>query len=136
MKHEKPPKRGEIWLVDFNPSIGSEIQNLHPALIVSVDELNKSPWELIVVCPITTFRKNKPFRLHVPISPPEGGIRQNSIIRCDQVKSLSIQRFTEQWGDGKGGYYGECGFYIEKGVGTLNKHLVSSFLIFSNSLVE
>ena len=121
MAHEKPfSKRGEIWLVDFSPSIGSEIQDLHPALVVSVDELNKSTWGLIVVCPnpnksentkseaqnlrvnpvrvlnpdrvslcifllkisklflkdtITTFRKNKPFRLHILISPPEGGIR-------------------------------------------------------------
>ncbi|GAB63568.1 MAG: type II toxin-antitoxin system PemK/MazF family toxin [Candidatus Jettenia sp.] len=67
MAYEKPfPKRGEIWLVDFSPSIGLEIQDLHPALVVSVDELNKSTWGLIVVCPITTFRKNKPFRLHVP----------------------------------------------------------------------
>lgn len=98
MKYENPPKRGEIWLVDFSPSIGSEIQDPHPALVVSVDELNKSPWGLIVVCPITTFRKDTPFRLHVLISPPEGGIRQDSIIRCDQVKSLSIQRFSERWG--------------------------------------
>jgi len=30
-------------------------------------------------------------------------------------------------GNGKGGYYAECGFYIEKGVGALNKPLVSSF---------
>ena len=70
-------------LVDFSPSLGSEIQDQHPAIIVSVDELNNSPWGLIVVCPSTTFRKNKPFRLHVLISPPEVGIRQTSIIRCD-----------------------------------------------------
>ena len=63
--------------------LGSEIQDQHPAIIVSVDELNNSPWGLIVVCPSTTFRKNKPFRLHVLISPPEVGIRQTSIIRCD-----------------------------------------------------
>lgn len=54
LKYEKAPKRGEIWFVDFSPSIGSKIQDPHPALVVSVDELNKSPWGLIVVCPITT----------------------------------------------------------------------------------
>lgn len=98
MQGERTPKRGEIWLVDFSPSIGSEIKDPHPALIVSVDELNKSPWGLIVVCPISTFRKEKPFRLHVLVSPPEGGIRHASVIRCDQVKSVSIQRFSERWG--------------------------------------
>ncbi|MDP2755876.1 MAG: type II toxin-antitoxin system PemK/MazF family toxin [Nitrospirota bacterium] len=92
------PIRGEIWLVDFSPSIGSEIKEQHPALIVSVDELNESPWGLVVVCPITTFRKEKPFRLHVLISPPEGGIKHVSVIRCDQIKSVSIQRFFKKWG--------------------------------------
>lgn len=98
MQGERTPKRGEIWLVDFSPSIGSEIKDPHPALIVSVDELNKSPWGLIVVCPISTSRKEKPFRLHVLVSPPEGGIRHASVVRCDQVKSVSIQRFSERWG--------------------------------------
>ncbi len=92
------PLRGEIWLVDFNPSLGSEIKDQHPALVVSVNELNESPWGLIVVCPITTSRKDKIFRLHVFISPPEGGIKHDSIIRCDQIKSVSVQRFMKRWG--------------------------------------
>ena len=80
-------------LVDFSPSLGSEIQDQHPAIIVSVDELNNSPWGLIVVCPSTTFRKNKPFRLHVLISPPEVGIRQTSIIRCDFYPQDILERY-------------------------------------------
>ncbi len=99
LKSNNPPKRGEVWLVDFSPAIGSEIKDLHPALVVSVDELNKSTWGLIVVCPITTFRREKPFRLHVLIATPEGGIKHNSIIRCDQVKSVSMERFSKKWGE-------------------------------------
>lgn len=95
----KIPKRGEVWLVNFSPAIGSEIKDPHPALVVSVDDLNKSIWGLIVVCPVSTFRKNIPFRLHVPISPPEGGVKHASMIRCDQVKSVSIQRFSGKWGE-------------------------------------
>lgn len=97
------PCRGEIWLVDFNPAVGSEISAVHPALIISVNDLNKSPWGLVVVCPISTFRKEKPFRLHVLFSSPEGGIKHPSIIRCDQIKSVSIQRFSEKWGTVKAG---------------------------------
>jgi len=92
------PKRGEVWMVDFSPSIGREIQNLHPALVVSANELNKSTWGLIVVCPITTSRKRKPFRLHVEIKPPDGGLKNLSIIRCDQIKSVSIERFSKSAG--------------------------------------
>ena len=99
MKSDDHPKRGEVWLVDFSPARGSEIKELHPALVVSVDELNKSRWGLIVVCPITTYRKEKLFRLHVLIAAPEGGIKHNSIVRCDQVKSVSLERFNRKWGD-------------------------------------
>ena len=95
----KVPGRGEIWLVNFSPAIGLEMRDPHPALIVSVDDLNKSPWGLIVVCPVSTCRKKKPFRLHLPIVPPEGGVKHSSIIRCDQVKSVSIQRFLGKWGE-------------------------------------
>lgn len=93
------PSRGDIWLVNFSPAIGSEIRESHPALVVSVDDLNKSSWGLIVVCPISTFRKERPFRLHVLLSPPEGGIQHPSIIRCDQVKSVSIEQFSKKWGE-------------------------------------
>ncbi len=92
------PKRGQIWLVDFSPSIGREINSLHPALVVSADGLNESPWGLIVVCPITTLRKRKVFRLHIEIAPPEGGLKNKSIIRCDQIKSVSIERFAKIMG--------------------------------------
>lgn len=85
--------------MDFSPAVGSEIRDPHPALIISVDDLNLSPWGLIVVCPISTFRKEKPFRLHVLLAPPEGGIKHASVIRCDQIKSVSIRRFSEKWGN-------------------------------------
>lgn len=99
LQNKQVPRRGEVWLLDFSPAVGSEIRNPHPALIVSVDELNMSQWGLIVVCPISTFRKDKPFRLHVLLTLPEGGIKHTSIIRCDQIKSLSILRVSEKWGE-------------------------------------
>jgi mRNA interferase MazF len=113
-KNKEMPMRGEIWVVDFSPSIGSEIKEQHPALIISVDELNESPWGLIVVCPITSFRKEKPFRLHVLISPPEGGIKHDSIIRCDQIKSVSIQRFSKKWGSVSEGTLRNVDYILKK----------------------
>ena len=117
MQNKKIPSRGEIWLVDFSPAVGSEIRDPHPALIVSVDDLNKSPWGLIIVCPISTFRKEKPFRLHVLLSPPEGGIKHTSIIRCDQVKSVSIQRFSEKWGTVKASTIQNMDYILRKILG-------------------
>lgn len=117
MQNKAIPRRGEVWLVDFSPAVGSEIRDPHPALIVSVDDLNKSPWGLIIVCPISTFRKEKPFRLHVLLSPPEGGIKHTSIIRCDQVKSVSIQRFSEKWGTVKASTMQKIDYILRKILG-------------------
>jgi len=117
LNDKKTPKRGDVWLVDFSPAIGSEIRDPHPALIVSVDDLNRSPWGLIVVCPISTFRKETPFRLHLLLSPPEGGIKHASIIRCDQVKSVSIQRFSEKWGEVKATTMQDVDYILRKILG-------------------
>src|ERR1017187_3824865 len=36
------PRRGEVWWVDFSPSIGNEVRDEHPALVISTDYLNES----------------------------------------------------------------------------------------------
>ena len=90
------PSRGEIWLVNLDPVIGHEQAGTRPALIVSVDALNQSRGELAIVCPITTMdRRNS---MHVRIDPEEGGVREVSFVKCEDVRSISTQRLTEAWG--------------------------------------
>jgi mRNA interferase MazF len=48
-----PPRRGEIWWVDFEPSVGGEIQKTRPAVIVSNDEANRY-LNRVQVIPLTT----------------------------------------------------------------------------------
>lgn len=43
------PKRGEIWLIDLNPTRGHEQHGIRPAVIISVDEFNSCPADLIIV---------------------------------------------------------------------------------------
>lgn len=45
------PHRGEIWIVDFNPTVGSEIQKQRTAVVVSLDTIGKLPLRIVV--PIT-----------------------------------------------------------------------------------
>lgn len=90
------PSRGEIWEVNLNPTRGHEQAGRRPALVVSVDIFNHGPAELVVVLPITTTARGIPF--HVPLSPPEGGVRQPSFIKCEDVRSISRERLIAPWG--------------------------------------
>lgn len=36
--------------------------------------------------------------LHVPISPPEGGVRERSYIMCENIRSVASERLVERWG--------------------------------------
>ena len=90
------PSRGEIWEVNLNPTRGHEQAGRRPALVVSVDPFNHGPAELVVVLPITTTPRGIPF--HVPVGPPEGGVRRPSFIKCEDVRSISRERLVARWG--------------------------------------
>lgn len=64
--------------------------------MVSVDEFNTGPAGLVVVVPMTTKRRNIP--LHVEVNPPEGGVRQTSYIKCEDIRAISRERLVECWG--------------------------------------
>lgn len=62
-----PPQRGEIWLVNLDPTIGAEIKKTRPAVIISSDAVGKLPIKLIV--PITDWKDTFAYNLwHVRIS--------------------------------------------------------------------
>ena len=90
------PKRGEIWLVNPDPTQGREQAGKRPALVVSADLLNSSPAELVIVLPITS--KDKGIRSHVRIEPPEGGLKAVSFAKCEDVRSVSVSRLMKCWG--------------------------------------
>ncbi|MEA5517357.1 type II toxin-antitoxin system PemK/MazF family toxin [Limnoraphis robusta] len=88
--------RGEIWLVDLNPVRGREQAGKRPCLIISVNLFNQGASGLVVVLPITSKQKGVPF--HVEINPTEGGVRVKSFIKCEDVRSISVERLDQRWG--------------------------------------
>ena len=90
------PARGEIWFVNFDPTQGREQAGSRPALVISVDKFNAGPAELVVVLPVTTKAKGVPF--HVQVDLPEGGLKQWSFIKCEDVRSISTRRLGKRWG--------------------------------------
>jgi len=90
------PLRGEIWLVDLSPVRGHEQAGTRPGLVISVDEFNHGPADLVVIIPITTKAKGIPF--HVEVASHEGGLGQRSHIKCEDVRSISKDRLTKRLG--------------------------------------
>ena len=90
------PSRGEVWFLNLDPIQGHEQAGSRPALIISVDQFNHGPAALAVVLPITSKAKGIPF--HVPLHPPEGGLKQLSFIKCEDVRSVSTMRLMQRWG--------------------------------------
>lgn len=87
------PSRGDIWMVSLNPVKGHEQAGIRPALIISVNQFNYGPAGLVVLLPITSRSRNIP--LHVEIIPPEGGLKEESFIKCENIRSVSSQRLLE-----------------------------------------
>ncbi|MBA2520417.1 MAG: type II toxin-antitoxin system PemK/MazF family toxin [Chloroflexia bacterium] len=88
--------RADVWLLDFNPSRGHEQGGVQPGLVVSTDAFNQSRSRMIIVLPMTSVDKRIPF--HVRVSPPEGGVRQPSFIKCEDVRAVSTTRLKRQLG--------------------------------------
>jgi mRNA interferase MazF len=97
MSSVSSPQRGEVWLADLDPTFGHEQGGSRPVLIVSVDSFNSGLSGLVVVLPITS--RIRPLPLHVPINPPEGGLRRPSVILCDAIRSIDRRRLIDLWGN-------------------------------------
>ena len=86
-------KRGEVWWVNFNPSVGGEIRKVRPAVIVSNDTANKF-LNRVQVVPITS-KVEKVFPSEALIT-VEGNIVKAV---ADQISTASKFRFTKIMGD-------------------------------------
>ena len=89
-------RRGEVWFVDLDPTKNREQGGRRPCLIVSDDNLNRTPAELAIVIPITSKQKRIPS--HVEMAPPEGGLKLRSFIKCEDVRSISTDRLIKVMG--------------------------------------
>jgi mRNA interferase MazF len=94
--HELIPSRGDVVIVNLDPSVGHEPGGLRPALVISSDDLNRSPARLVIVVPITGTDRGIP--AHIRVSSPEGGLTKPSVIMADQVRTISRRRVARRLG--------------------------------------
>ena len=83
-------------MVDPDFVFGQEQKNDRPALVVSHDGLNQSAARLCIVVPFTSTQRN--ISTHVNVAPGQSGLRNSSVLMCEQVRALSHSRFRRRLG--------------------------------------
>lgn len=93
-----PPKRGEVWLVNFDPTTGAEIKKTRPAVVISSDAVGKLPLKLIA--PITDWKPYFGSNIwHVRIDPDDSnGLSKASAVDALQLRGVDTQRFIHKLG--------------------------------------
>jgi mRNA interferase MazF len=91
-------RRGELYLVAFDPTVGYEIQKTRPALIIQNDVGNQySP--LTIVAAVTSKVSPTPFPVEVVVERAESnGLKIRSAIRLDQIRTIDRQRLIQRLG--------------------------------------
>lgn len=89
------PRRGEVWLVSLDPTVGHEIKKTRPAVIVTSDLYNQHNW-LVSVLPLTS--RDSAAYDQVLLEPPEGGISNTSVTLPDQVRAVDRRRLVKRLG--------------------------------------
>jgi len=93
----KVVRRGEIYLVSFDPTLGAEIQKTRPALVIQNDIANRySP--ITIVAAITSTIDTRPRPTKVLVRAPEGGLSVDSMVLLNQIRSVDKQRLLKRLG--------------------------------------
>ena len=92
------PRRGEIFLTKFDPTVGHEIKKTRPALVIQNDVANRLS-QLTIVAPVTS-RVRLPLSLvHVLIEAgPDTGLRVASVASFDQIRTVNRVRLIRRLG--------------------------------------
>jgi mRNA interferase MazF len=84
--------RGEVWLVNLDPVVGSEVGKQRPAVVVQNDLANRTS-PTVTVVPLTTSVE-RVFPFQVLVEAGEAGLPRASKALCEQVRTVSCQRLV------------------------------------------
>jgi mRNA interferase MazF len=91
-------RRGEIWLLDWNPKRGSEQGGFRPGIIVQCDEGNQAPGaRTTILVPLTSQGRSYVFYVPVPVGPVTG-LKLPSWANCTQVFTVDKERLKTRLG--------------------------------------
>jgi mRNA interferase MazF len=83
--------RGDIWLVNLDPTVGGEIRKSRPCIVVSPPEMHEH-LRTVIVAPMTTKSRAAPFRVAVSHAGKKG------LVLLDQVRAVDKIRLAKKLG--------------------------------------
>ena len=91
------PRRGEVYLVHFDPTVGLEIQKTRPALVLQNGVSNQYS-QITIVAAINLQFAEPPFPCQVVIEPADSGLPRRSAVIVNQIRSIDRQRLGKRIG--------------------------------------
>ena len=91
------PRRGEVYLVSFDPTLGTEIKKTRPAVILQNDISNRySP--ITIVAAMTSQLRDPERPTNVLVRAPDGGLTSDSMVLLNQIRSIDKHRLGRRLG--------------------------------------
>jgi mRNA interferase MazF len=91
------PRRGEVYLVNFDPTIGAEVKKTRPAVVIQNDIGNR--WSPITIVAAITSRFEDPlYPTEVLVRASEGGLAVDSVVLLNQLRSIDKARLVRRIG--------------------------------------
>ena len=88
-------RRGEVYWVNLDPTVGAEIRKRRPALVVSND-VNNQHSPTITVAPLTSAGAEKGYPFQVRLPPGTCGHREATKVKAEQIRTVDKSRLTGQ----------------------------------------
>lgn len=89
-------RRGDIFLVNLDPVIGSEVGKIRPAVVLQNDLANRASPTVTMIPISSNMARIYPFQVRIPAG--EGGLPRESKALCEQIRTLSKDRLRERLG--------------------------------------
>jgi len=90
-------KRGEVWLANLNPTQGSEQAGIRPVILFQNDVVSQFSTTIITI-PLTTNQRRTSLPVCLSIQQGDGGLTQNSVAPCYQMRVLDKTRLIRKLG--------------------------------------
>lgn len=89
-------RRGDVFLVNLDPVMGSEVGKTRPAIVLQNDLANRTSPTVTVVPLSSKVDRVFPFQVLIPAG--EGGLERASKALCEQIRTLSTRRLGQHLG--------------------------------------